>query len=108
MLSRGEAALRHQIGIANLMFGSDYPHPEGTWPITLTAERYVLGGIPHKELRPILGENAARCFGFDLRQLQTVADRVGPTVADLAEPLDEKDLPPYTSSFMLHAQAATP
>jgi predicted TIM-barrel fold metal-dependent hydrolase len=104
MLSRGEAALRHQIGIHNLMFGSDYPHPEGTWPITLTAERYVLGGVPEEELRAILGENAARCFGFDLPQLRAVADRVGPAVADLAHPLEEGDLPPYTSSFMLHAQ----
>jgi hypothetical protein len=104
MLSRREAELRHEIGVKNLMFGSDYPHPEGTWPITLTAERYVLGGIPDRELRAILGENAARCFGFDLTQLRGVAERVGPTVADLAQPLEESELPPYSSSFMLHAQ----
>jgi predicted TIM-barrel fold metal-dependent hydrolase len=108
MLSKHEAQQRHAIGIHNLMFGSDYPHPEGTWPNTLTVQRYVLGGIPEQELRPILGENAARCFGFDLAKLQAVADRVGPAVADLAQPNVEADLPPFASSFMLHPSPAIP
>jgi predicted TIM-barrel fold metal-dependent hydrolase len=104
MLSRREAAMRHDIGVANLMFGSDYPHPEGTWPNTKSVQRYVLAGIPEPEMRAILGENAARCFGFDLAQLRAVADRVGPTVAELSQPLPSDDIPPYASTFSLHPQ----
>ena len=39
---------------------------------------------PKPDLRRILGGNACRLFGFDGAQLQEVADRVGPTVADLS------------------------
>jgi predicted TIM-barrel fold metal-dependent hydrolase len=106
MLSPREAAIRHEIGIDNLMFGSDYPHPEGTWPNTLTVQRYVLGGLPESDLRRILGENAARCFGFDLEQLRPIADRVGPTVQDLAQTVTEAELPQYTSSYMLNREPA--
>jgi predicted TIM-barrel fold metal-dependent hydrolase len=104
MMSPREAAIRHDIGIQSLMFGSDYPHPEGTWPHTTAVLRYVLAGVPEDELRAILGENAARCFGFDLQQLRPIADRVGPTVAELAEPLPDEDVPPYASTFSLHPQ----
>jgi predicted TIM-barrel fold metal-dependent hydrolase len=107
MLSRHEATLVHQVGVHNLMFGSDYPHPEGTWPNTLTVQRHVLGGLHEEELRLVLGENAARCFGFDLPMLRQVADRVGPSVDDLARPIDESELPPYASSFMLHPPPVT-
>jgi predicted TIM-barrel fold metal-dependent hydrolase len=108
MLSKHEARQCHEIGIDNLMFGSDYPHPEGTWPNTLAAQRHVLGWLPENQLRAILGENAARCFGFDLSGLQVLADRVGPTVADLAQPIEQADLPPFASSYMLHPPPAVP
>jgi predicted TIM-barrel fold metal-dependent hydrolase len=105
MLSRREAKMRHEIGVANLMFGSDYPHPEGTWPNTSAVLRFLFAGIPEHELRLILGENAARCFGFDLAQLRTVANRVGPTVGEIAEPLLDGETPPYASTFSLDLQS---
>ena len=33
-MPRREAELRYEIGLGNIMWGSDYPHPEGTWPHT--------------------------------------------------------------------------
>ena len=31
---RRELARRYEIGVGNLMWGNDFPHPEGTWPHT--------------------------------------------------------------------------
>ena len=33
-MARVEAEARHTIGIGSLMWGTDYPHPEGSWPDT--------------------------------------------------------------------------
>jgi hypothetical protein len=50
----------------------------------------TLGGISEDEQRKILGTNAARLYGFDLVELEPLADRVGIPVADLAT---RKDVP---------------
>ena len=54
--------------------------------------RYVFGGLPEADLRKILGGNAVDLWGFDSALLQSVADRVGPTVADLATRLALSDI----------------
>ena len=36
-MSRGECAIRDQIGVDRIMWGADYPHIEGTWPHSLGA-----------------------------------------------------------------------
>jgi hypothetical protein len=41
----------------------------------------------------MLGLNAIDLYGFDLAQLQAVAERVGPTVADLSSPVSEDEIP---------------
>jgi len=83
-----EAPLRHQIGIGQIMWGSDYPHAEGTWPDSVASLRNTFAGVPADDLRPMLGENAARLYGFDIDHLRSVAERVGPTVDTVAEPID--------------------
>ena len=75
-----------------MMFGSDYPHVEGTWPRTYDWVRATLGGIPEDEQRLILGGNAARLYGFDLGRLEPIAARVGIPVDDLAERYDHPSL----------------
>lgn len=87
---------RYQIGVENLMWGGDYPHPEGTWPHMKAAMRLGLGGLPHEELTAILGGNAARVFDYDWDQLRKAADRVGPTVSELATPMSPAEAPEYT------------
>ena len=57
---------RHRIGIENIMFETDYPHGDGTWPDTQKVVEEVYGDLPTHELRAILCENAARVFRHPL------------------------------------------
>jgi predicted TIM-barrel fold metal-dependent hydrolase len=75
---RHEIADRHEIGLQRFMFGTDYPHPEGTWPNTQDWIRHAFAGVPVDEARLILGENAIECYGFDRAALRPIADRIGP------------------------------
>jgi predicted TIM-barrel fold metal-dependent hydrolase len=84
-----EAPLRDQIGVGQIMWGSDYPHAEGTHPYTLESLRNTFSEVPPEDLHPILGENAARFYGLDVARLRAIADRVGPTVDAVAEPIHE-------------------
>jgi predicted TIM-barrel fold metal-dependent hydrolase len=83
-----EVAMRHDIGVELLMFGMDYPHPEGTWPNTGEWIRATFGyqAVPEDEARAILGENALEFFGFDRQKLTAVAERIGPKPAELLKP----------------------
>lgn len=90
LMQRSDAEMRDEIGIGRLMWGADYPHLEGAAPAHRQVLRHVFGGLPEADLRRILGHNAVALWGFDQARLQSVADRVGPTVDDLVEqaPLD--------------------
>lgn len=80
---RNELALRHEIGLHRLMFGTDYPHPEGTWPNTRDWIRHAFAGVPVHEARLILGENALDCYRLDRQALNRISDRIGPRPADV-------------------------
>jgi predicted TIM-barrel fold metal-dependent hydrolase len=82
---RRELAQRYEIGVGNIMWGNDFPHPEGTWPHTVDFLRRSLCDIPIDEARRIIGLNAAECYGFDVAALQPLADRIGPTPDDLGQ-----------------------
>lgn len=77
-ISRGEVEMRHEIGVDNLLWGSDFPHPEGTWPYTETCLRHAFHDIPQDETGRILGENAVDFYGFDREVLTSIAGRIGP------------------------------
>ncbi|MCG8591113.1 MAG: amidohydrolase [Proteobacteria bacterium] len=77
-MPRREAQQRHEIGLDNLLWGSDYPHPEGTWPETQKQMRETFHGLPLEEIAAMLGGNAARFYGFDLDKLAPIAARIGP------------------------------
>ncbi len=74
---------RHKIGLDKLMWGSDYPHLEGTWPNTMNALRETFGSYPEEETRALLGTNAAEVYGFDLDQLTPIAEKIGPELSDI-------------------------
>jgi hypothetical protein len=80
-----EMQLRHEIGIGSMMFGIDYPHPEGSWGRATSWLQASLGkaGVTEQEARMILGENAARLYDVDIAELQPVADVVGPTIDEV-------------------------
>ncbi|MEB3033684.1 amidohydrolase family protein [[Mycobacterium] nativiensis] len=82
-----ECAERDAIGVDKIMWGSDYPHYEGTGRYTREALRYTFAGVPAAEVAAMLGGNAAAVYGFDLAALAPLADRIGPTVAEVSEPL---------------------
>ena len=80
-MPRREAEMRHQIGVDNIMWGSDYPHPEGTWPYTREQMIETFKGVPENELRAMLGGNAVRVYGFDMDALAPIAERIGPELS---------------------------
>jgi predicted TIM-barrel fold metal-dependent hydrolase len=81
-----EAAQRHDIGIDRIMWSVDYPHSEGTFPYTRQAISLTFAEIPREEVAAMLGLTAVDVFGFDLQALQKIADRVGPTAAEVGTP----------------------
>ncbi|HZR85067.1 MAG TPA: amidohydrolase family protein [Candidatus Binatia bacterium] len=56
---------REFTGVEALVWGSDYPHPEGTWPDSRAALARQLAGVPADEVALMVGGTAARLFGFD-------------------------------------------
>ena len=83
-LTRRECERRFSIGVANLMWGSDFPHDEGVWPGTREALHATFDGVPEPELRAILGENALRLYGLDAGRLRPIAARIGPRPQEFA------------------------
>ncbi len=57
---------REVTGVECLLWGSDYPHDEGTFPHSREVIERTFRDIPGDEKRKIVGENAARLYGFDL------------------------------------------
>ncbi|MCW2799784.1 MAG: amidohydrolase 2 [Aeromicrobium sp.] len=88
-----EAAMRHQVGVSNLMWGTDYPHVEGTWPHTSLALRHAFADVPEDEARLMLGETAVKVYGLDRPTLRSIADRIGPFPEDLSAGTTPSELP---------------
>jgi predicted TIM-barrel fold metal-dependent hydrolase len=82
-----EVGVRHAVGVDKIMWGSDYPHKEASTPFSTEAIRLAFAGVPVEETRRMLGENAAELYGFDIEALRPLAQRIGPRVAEVSEPL---------------------
>jgi predicted TIM-barrel fold metal-dependent hydrolase len=100
-----EMQLRHQIGVEQLMWGADYPHTEGTFPHTRLGLRLLFAGVPEDEIRVMTSLSAAKVYGLDLDFLQPIADRIGPTVEEVATPVLPEELPRSTMSATIGAGA---
>ncbi|HWL44787.1 MAG TPA: amidohydrolase family protein [Ilumatobacter sp.] len=92
-MARFEAEARHTTGVTRLMWGTDYPHYEGSYGNTQECLRATFSGLPVDEVRLILGENAIECFNLDRDAVRAIADRIGPFPADVDRPLDPSDEP---------------
>ena len=77
-MPRSDAEMRHQLGMKQIMWGTDYPHPEGTWPHTRPQMIDTFKGLPEDDIAAMLGGNAAEFYGFDRAELDKVGARVGP------------------------------
>jgi predicted TIM-barrel fold metal-dependent hydrolase len=82
-MSRGECAIRDQIGVDRILWGADYPHIEGTWPHSLAALRDAFNGCAADEVRAMTSTTAAAVYGFDLEALRPIAERVSPTIDEV-------------------------
>ncbi|MCU0274581.1 MAG: amidohydrolase [Acidimicrobiales bacterium] len=91
------------LGVERFMWGSDYPHEEGTHPYTLEHLRQNFSHLPKDTVQRMLAGTAAELYGFDLEALRPLAQQVGPRVADVATPLDE--LPANPNQALLRTQA---
>ena len=56
---------REDIGVDNLMWGSDYPHTESTFPRSKQILDEILEGVPEDEKAKIVGGNAAAVYNFN-------------------------------------------
>jgi predicted TIM-barrel fold metal-dependent hydrolase len=54
------------VGEDNVLFETDYPHQDGTWPHTEEVAADLLGGLDQRVVDKIVRGNAIRLFGLDL------------------------------------------
>src|SRR5258708_871001 len=92
-------AARDKLGVDKFMWGSDFPHDEGTYPYTTLSLRQIFHDWPEEDLRKVLAGNAAAMYRFDLEALAGPASRLGPTVAEVFRPLT--DLPENPNEALL-------
>ena len=100
--TEAQAAVRDGY-FGNCMWGSDYPHTEGTfqypdswdeYPVTHIAQRFAYWDTPEEPLRAMLGVTAAEVYGLDVNELTKVAARINsPTIEELRQPILEGKVP---------------
>ncbi len=88
--SRVDVEMRHRIGVDRMMWGSDFPHPEGAWPYTRKFMAESFHDIPDHDVRQMLGFTAAKVYGFDVEALAPLVAKIGPRPGDLSLPADER------------------
>ena len=92
-MSKEEIRRRHVNGINALMWGTDYPHPEGSWPHTVERLETDFQDVSIEDTRRLLGLNAVDAYDLDLPALEEVAARVGPTPEQLHQDPDLRTPP---------------
>lgn len=83
-MTREDAADRALIGVDRIMWGSDFPHEEGTFPFSREALAHTYAGVDSDDVTKMVGHNAAHVYGFDVEHLGLLAAKLGPEVAEVA------------------------
>ena len=52
-------------GLDRLMWSSDYPHNDSTWPSSQATIDHITEGVPADERHQIVAGNAAALYGFE-------------------------------------------
>ena len=58
------AKLIEEMGVETLMWGSDYPHPDGVWPESTKYIEEQFAGLPPEAIHQITCENAGKFYGL--------------------------------------------
>jgi predicted TIM-barrel fold metal-dependent hydrolase len=80
---------RDVVGVDRVLWGNDYPHYEGCYPYSRENMRFAFSDIDEREVRMMVGENAAKLYGFDLAALRPAAQEAAITPSLVAQPLTE-------------------
>jgi hypothetical protein len=97
-------AAKETVGLDKFMWGSDYPHDEGTYPFSREALRQVFSDWSPADMEKILTTNVAKLYDFDVDKLKPLSDEFGPTQAELQVPLLE--LPENANEALRRAGAS--
>ena len=97
MPSPDEADAILRLGVDRVMWGSDYPHKEGTFPYTLESLQHTFHDWNEADLRKVLGGTAATVYDLDLAELSSLD--IGPTVEQVATPLAETPTDTHSMAF---------
>ena len=85
-MSKEEIRRRYVIGCDVMMWGTDYPHPEGTWPHTVERLRSRLRRRPRRGHRQAPGRHRGPLLRLrHSTRWRPIADRIGPTPEDLGQ-----------------------
>ena len=57
---------RELIGLQNLMWGSDYPHVDSTWPCSQQVLDEIFEGVPEAERQQITRTNVEQLYGIEV------------------------------------------
>ncbi|MDH4172069.1 MAG: amidohydrolase, partial [Acidimicrobiia bacterium] len=81
------------VGPDRIMWGSDYPHIEGSFPHTREHLRLTFAQMSVQDTTKMLTTNAARVYRFDLDALAPLAEKHCPTKEFVATPIDYAEIP---------------
>ena len=65
MDDRAGVVMRNEIGIKNIMWSSDYPHSDSTWPHSQEVIKRIFAGIPEPDKRRILLDNVKELYSLN-------------------------------------------
>jgi predicted TIM-barrel fold metal-dependent hydrolase len=83
-----DARAMKSLGLDRVMWGSDYPHHEGSTPFSRELLRRSFSDWTTEELDQVLTTTAANLYDFDVSKLTDRAAEVGPTAAELRVPME--------------------
>ena len=92
-LRPAEAEIARGVGIDRVMWGSDYPHIEGSYPHTHEHLRLTFAQMTREETTTMLTDNAAKIYNFDLEALAPLAEKYCPTKEFVETPIDYSEIP---------------
>ena len=56
--------VRNRLGVNNIMWSSDYPHPVSSWPNSRKIVDEVFAGVSEEDRKLMVSENAKRVWNL--------------------------------------------